>query len=154
MPQDDGRPGAKGRSGVDYPSIAVGKRAGGEDIGSRRTGGAWYGACGSHIDRAHDNAAAPRIIRHRRIILHPGTARELTACFDLVTTAPARPMNLDFCGIAIGHSADVVVLDCADPAAAVAELAQSETLLASLSTPVRPTMQPYPSTSLGTATVT
>jgi cytosine/adenosine deaminase-related metal-dependent hydrolase len=86
--------------------------------------------------------------------LHPGTARELTACFDLVTTSPARLMNPDFCGIAIGHSADVVVLGCADPAAAVAELAQSETLLASLSTPVRPTMQPYPSTSLGTATVT
>ena len=33
-------------------------------------------------------------------------------------------MNLDFYGIAIGHPADVVVLDCADPAAAVAELAQ------------------------------
>jgi cytosine deaminase len=55
---------------------------------------------------------------------HAGTARELTACFDLVTTSPARLMNLDFYGIAIGHPADVVVLDCADPAAAVAELAQ------------------------------
>jgi cytosine deaminase len=55
---------------------------------------------------------------------HAGTARELTACFDLVSTSPARLMNLDFYGIAIGHPADVVVLDCADPAAAVAELAQ------------------------------
>jgi cytosine deaminase len=55
---------------------------------------------------------------------HAGTARELAACFDLVTTSPARLMNLDFYGIAIGHPADVVVLDCADPAAAVAELAQ------------------------------
>jgi cytosine deaminase len=55
---------------------------------------------------------------------HAGTARELAACFDLVTTSPARLMNLDLYGIAIGHPADVVVLDCADPAAAVAELAQ------------------------------
>ncbi len=53
-----------------------------------------------------------------------GTARELAACFDLVTASPARLMNLDGYGIAVGNPADVVVLDCADPAAAVAELAQ------------------------------
>jgi len=101
---------------------------------------------------------------------HAGTARELTACFDLVTTSLARLMNLDSYGIAIGHPADVVVLDCADPAAAVAELGAARArpqvgtpdlhaaasgvapairmipkrLLASCSTPVRPTMQPYP----------
>jgi cytosine/creatinine deaminase len=55
---------------------------------------------------------------------HAGTPRELAACFDLVTTAPARLMNLPGYGIAIGNPADVVVLDCADPAAAIAELAQ------------------------------
>jgi cytosine/creatinine deaminase len=55
---------------------------------------------------------------------HAGTARELAACFDLVTTSAARLMNLAAYGIAVGNPADVVVLDCADPAAAVAELAQ------------------------------
>ncbi len=55
---------------------------------------------------------------------HVGTARELATCFDLVTRSPARLMNLEGYGIAIGNPADVVVLDCADPAAAVAELAQ------------------------------
>jgi cytosine/creatinine deaminase len=55
---------------------------------------------------------------------HAGTAHELAACFDLVTASPARLMNLTSYGIAIGNPADVVVLDCADPAAAVAELAQ------------------------------
>jgi cytosine deaminase len=55
---------------------------------------------------------------------HAGTPRELAACFELVTTAPARLMNLAGYGIAPGNPADVVVLDCADPSAAVAELAQ------------------------------
>jgi cytosine/creatinine deaminase len=55
---------------------------------------------------------------------HVGTARELATCFDLVTASPARLMNLEGYGISIGNSADVVVLDCADPATAVAELAQ------------------------------
>jgi cytosine deaminase len=55
---------------------------------------------------------------------HAGTARELAVCFELVTASPARLMNLAAYGIAVGNPADVVVLDCADPAAAVAELAQ------------------------------
>ena len=55
---------------------------------------------------------------------HAGTAHELAACFDLVTASPARLMNLGAYGIAVGNPGDVVVLDCADPAAAVAELAQ------------------------------
>jgi cytosine deaminase len=55
---------------------------------------------------------------------HAGTLGELAACFDLVTASPARLMNLGAYGIAVGNPADVVVLDCADPAAAVAELAQ------------------------------
>jgi cytosine/creatinine deaminase len=46
----------------------------------------------------------------------PRTARKLAACFDLVTTAPARLMNLSDYGIAVGAPAD--------PAAAVAALAQ------------------------------
>jgi cytosine deaminase len=55
---------------------------------------------------------------------HVGTAPELAACFDLVTSSPARLMNLPDYGIAVGHPADIVVLDCGDAAAAVAELAQ------------------------------
>jgi cytosine/creatinine deaminase len=53
-----------------------------------------------------------------------GTAQELAACFDLVTTQPAKLMNLRDYGVAIGNPADLIVLDCRDPAQAIAELAQ------------------------------
>jgi cytosine deaminase len=53
-----------------------------------------------------------------------GTPHELAACFDLVTTIAAKLMNLDAYGVAVGHPADIVVLDCASRAAAIAELAQ------------------------------
>src|SRR6266540_6825120 len=53
-----------------------------------------------------------------------GRPSELAACFDMVTTLPARLMNLADYGIAVGHPADLVVLDSRDPAMAVAELAQ------------------------------
>jgi len=55
---------------------------------------------------------------------HAGTARELAACFDLVTSAPARLMNLPDYGIAVGVPADIVVLNAAEPAMAIAALAQ------------------------------
>ena len=42
----------------------------------------------------------------------------------MVTTLAARLMNLQDYGIAVGNPADIVVLDCADPVSAVAELAQ------------------------------
>lgn len=53
-----------------------------------------------------------------------GTSADLAACFDMVTVLPAKLMNLSDYGIAIGNPADIVVLDCRDGAAAVAELAQ------------------------------
>src|SRR6476659_10185613 len=53
-----------------------------------------------------------------------GTAHELAACFDLVTTQPAKLMNLHDYGVAIGNPADLIVLDCRDAAAGIAELAQ------------------------------
>jgi len=53
-------------------------------------------------------------------IAQAGTPCELAACFDLITAAPARLMNLDRYGIA----ADLVVLDATDAAMAVAEIAQ------------------------------
>ena len=42
----------------------------------------------------------------------------------MVTTLPAKLMNLRDYGIAVGNPADLVVLDCNDPALAVAELAR------------------------------
>jgi len=53
-----------------------------------------------------------------------GRAKDMTSCLDMVTTLPARLMNLDDYGIAAGNPADLVVLDCANEASAVAELAQ------------------------------
>jgi cytosine deaminase len=52
-----------------------------------------------------------------------GHAAELAHCLDLVTSEPARLMNLKDYGIAAGNPADVVVLDCQNAGAAVAELA-------------------------------
>src|SRR5262249_4689059 len=53
-----------------------------------------------------------------------GRERDLCACFDMVTSLPARLMNASDYGIAVGHPADLVVLESRDPASAVAELAQ------------------------------
>ncbi len=57
-------------------------------------------------------------------VAQTGRPDELQACFDMVTTLPARLMNLRDYGIAVGNPADIVVLDCADPVSAVTELAQ------------------------------
>jgi cytosine/creatinine deaminase len=53
-----------------------------------------------------------------------GRPGDLQACLDMVTTLPARLMNAADYGIAVGHPADLVVLDSHDPALAVAEIAQ------------------------------
>jgi cytosine/creatinine deaminase len=53
-----------------------------------------------------------------------GRARDLKACFDMITTVPARLMNAAHYGVAVGHPADLVVLDSRDPALTVAEVAQ------------------------------
>ena len=52
-----------------------------------------------------------------------GQQKAIASCLDLVTTAPARLMQLDDYGVAIGHPADLVVLDCETAFAAVAEVA-------------------------------
>ncbi len=57
-------------------------------------------------------------------IAQAGRAVELAACLDMVTAHPAKLMNLKDYGIAVGNPADLVVLDCREPAAAVGELAQ------------------------------
>ena len=53
-----------------------------------------------------------------------GRPADLAACLDMVTTLPAKLMNLKDYGIAVGNPADLVVLDCTDRAGAVAELAR------------------------------
>jgi cytosine deaminase len=54
-----------------------------------------------------------------------GDAPALCACFDMVTRGPARLMNLGQYGVAAGKPADLVVLDCTEESAAVAEIVQA-----------------------------
>jgi len=56
-------------------------------------------------------------------IAQVGAAHELAACLDLVTTLPAKLMNLRDYGVAAGNPADLIVLDCSDAAMAIAEVA-------------------------------
>jgi len=51
-----------------------------------------------------------------------GRPADLASCLDMVTTMPAKLMNLQNYGIAVGNPADLVVLDCMDRAGAVAEI--------------------------------
>ena len=51
-----------------------------------------------------------------------GRPSELASCLDMVTILPAKLMNLQNYGIAIGNPADLVVLDGMDRAGAVAEI--------------------------------
>jgi cytosine/creatinine deaminase len=53
-----------------------------------------------------------------------GGAEAMAQCFAMVTTLPAKLMNLRDYGIAVGHAADLVVLDCSDRTTAIAELAR------------------------------
>lgn len=48
----------------------------------------------------------------------------MLCCLDMVTASPARLMRCTDYGIAVGHAADLVVMDATDPAHAVAEIAQ------------------------------
>ena len=55
--------------------------------------------------------------------IQAGTTKNLALCFDMVTSLPAKLMNLSDYGIKVGNPADIVVLDCSDAATAIAELA-------------------------------
>ena len=57
-------------------------------------------------------------------VARAGALRDLTTCFELVTTQPARLMNLRDYGIVVGNPADLVVLDCDNEAMAIAEISQ------------------------------
>jgi cytosine deaminase len=56
-------------------------------------------------------------------VCQAAAATELAECFAMITTRAAGLMNLTRYGIAVGNDADLVVLDCATPQAAVCELA-------------------------------
>jgi cytosine/creatinine deaminase len=53
-----------------------------------------------------------------------GRAKDIAACLDMITSMPAKLMNLADYGIAVGNAADIVALDCGDSLSAVTELAQ------------------------------
>jgi cytosine/creatinine deaminase len=53
-----------------------------------------------------------------------GRPNDIAQCLDMITTLPARLMNLTDYGIEVGNPADMVVLDCSDGLSAVSELAQ------------------------------
>ena len=57
-------------------------------------------------------------------IAQVGTPSGMADCLAMVTTRSAKLLNLTDYGIAEGHPADIVVMDCDTPANAVAELAQ------------------------------
>jgi cytosine deaminase len=65
-----------------------------------------------------------RMINLYANVLQVGAMDELAGCLDLVTSAPAKLLNLKHYGIAVGNSADLVVLDCETKAEAVCEIAQ------------------------------
>ena len=57
-------------------------------------------------------------------IAQVGSRDVMAACLDMVTSRAARLMNIEDYGLTPGNPADMVVIDAADPAMAVAELAQ------------------------------
>jgi len=56
-------------------------------------------------------------------VVQLGTPAEMQACLEMITVHPARLMRCDDYGIAAGRPADLVVLDCATEARAVADVA-------------------------------
>ncbi|MFQ5528695.1 MAG: amidohydrolase family protein [Thermoanaerobaculia bacterium] len=56
-------------------------------------------------------------------ICQVGQRDDTRECFEMVTRRSAKLLNLGDYGVAVGKSADLVVLDCTDRAQAVAELA-------------------------------
>ncbi len=56
-------------------------------------------------------------------ICQVGKTADMRECFNMVTRRPAEMMRLKDYGLAVGKSADLVVLDAVDPETAVAELA-------------------------------
>ena len=56
-------------------------------------------------------------------ICQVGKKADMGECFEMITRRPGQMMRLQDYGVAVGKSADLVVLDTAEPEMAVAELA-------------------------------
>lgn len=65
-----------------------------------------------------------RMINLYANVVQIGRTEELADCLDMVTSESARLLNTKDYGIAVGRSADLVVLDCETKAEAVCEIAQ------------------------------
>lgn len=57
-------------------------------------------------------------------ITQVGASRDLAACFDMISSVSAKLLNHQDYGIAVGHPADLVVLNCESRRQAICELAQ------------------------------
>ncbi|MGH6915205.1 MAG: amidohydrolase family protein, partial [Geminicoccales bacterium] len=57
-------------------------------------------------------------------ICQVGARGDVVECYEMITSRSAELMRLPDYGLAVGKAADLVVLDCADRATAVAELVQ------------------------------
>ncbi|MGC1779988.1 MAG: amidohydrolase family protein [Xanthobacteraceae bacterium] len=57
-------------------------------------------------------------------VTQAGRRQELLACFEMITTLPAKLMNLRNYGVSVGNPADLIALDCANPVDAVAMIAR------------------------------
>jgi len=70
------------------------------------------------------DASLIRMINLYANVAQIGRIDDLADCLDMVTSASARLLNTVDYGIAVGHPADLVVLDCETKAEAVCEIAQ------------------------------
>ena len=57
-------------------------------------------------------------------ICQVGVTSDIVECYEMVTERSAKLLRIDDYGIAVGNSADLVVLDCDNKATAVSELVQ------------------------------
>jgi cytosine deaminase len=91
-------------------------------------------ACGVNANISTNNVLNPftpfgdvslvRMINLYANVLQVGAMADLAGCLDMVTSCSAKILNATEYGIAVGHPADLVVLDCATKAEAVCEIAQ------------------------------
>lgn len=63
------------------------------------------------------------LLRMANLYANIARPKDIAACLEMVTTLPAKLMNLPDYGVAVGNSADLVVLDCNSRISAVAEIA-------------------------------
>ena len=75
-----------------------------------------------------------------------GRQQDFARCFDMITAAAARLMRLDGYGLAVGSYADLLVLPCRSPVAAVTELCQPSLRVQAGSQELYPPAEPAPHT--------